>query len=111
MLPAAESIALAFAVVNSVRALFYVPQMVAVARSVDGARDIALATSLMWIVNNVLGPASAAMVAGDAMLALSFAASALMCALTVALTLAKRVQHGMKPVVELTRPSGKAAGR
>jgi hypothetical protein len=43
----AESIALAFTLVNSVRALFYVPQILSVARSVDGARDIALASWLM----------------------------------------------------------------
>jgi predicted branched-subunit amino acid permease len=93
MPPPAESIALAFTLVNSVRALFYVPQILAVARSVDGARDIALASWVMWVVNNLLGADYAVAVADDTMLALSFAASALMCALTIALTLAKRAQR------------------
>ncbi len=37
-------IAAAFTAVNSIRVVFYIPQIVAVARSVDGARDLALST-------------------------------------------------------------------
>ena len=48
-------LALAFTAVNAIRALFYVPQIVAVARSTNGARDIALCTWWMWAVNNLLG--------------------------------------------------------
>jgi hypothetical protein len=83
-------IAWAFTVANSARAIFYVPQIIAVARSTDGARDIALSTWLMWTLNNLLGVGYAAVVAGDILLALSFGASAFACALTIALTLFKR---------------------
>ncbi|MCC6315779.1 MAG: hypothetical protein IT337_17415, partial [Thermomicrobiales bacterium] len=41
-------IAPAFSAVNAIRVVFYLPQIVAVARSVDGARDIALCTRAMW---------------------------------------------------------------
>ena len=40
-----EWFAAAFAATNAVRALFYIPQTIAIARSDDGARDISLSTS------------------------------------------------------------------
>jgi hypothetical protein len=85
-------LAWAFTLANSVRALFYLPQILAVARSVDGARDIALATWVMWTVTNLLGTGYALEVARDTLLALSFAASACACLLTILLTLVKRSQ-------------------
>jgi len=79
-----------FTATNAVRALFYVPQIVAVARSADGARDIALSTWIMWTINNALGAAHAGIVVGDVAMALSFVASVAGCAVTIALTLFKR---------------------
>lgn len=42
--PAHYWLGLAFTAMNAIRMFFYVPQIVAVARSTDGARDIALCT-------------------------------------------------------------------
>lgn len=99
-----DLIATAFTLANSVRVLFYLPQILAVARSVDGARDIALSTWWMWAGTNLLGTAYGLVVAADAMLALSFGASAAACLLTIALTLAKRFRHGRTPArTPLTR--------
>jgi hypothetical protein len=85
-------IAAAFSAANAVRSVFYLPQIVAVARSTSGARDIALSTWLMWAVTNALGAAYGAVVVGDRLLALSFALCLLGCVLTIALTVAQRVR-------------------
>ncbi len=85
-------IATAFTAVNAVRVVFYVPQILAVARSVDGARDIALSTWSMWALTNALGTAYGALVVHDLMLAASFALSLAACVLTVGLALVKRVR-------------------
>lgn len=85
----ATALAWAFTATNAVRALFYVPQIVAVARSADGARDIALSTWCMWLLNNSLGAAYAGFVLGDLAMALSFVASMAGCASTIALTMLK----------------------
>lgn len=81
---------LAFTVTNAVRALFYVPQLMAVARSRDGARDIALSTWWMWTLNNSLGALYAELVLRDSALALSFAASVAGCVAILSMALVKR---------------------
>ena len=88
---AAHWIAVAFSAVNAIRVVFYVPQIVAVARSTDGARDIALCTWIIWAVTNGLGTAYGAVVVGDVLLAASFALSMIACIAVVALTLSKRI--------------------
>jgi predicted MFS family arabinose efflux permease len=80
----------AFAASNSVRALFYLPQVIAVARSVDGARDIALSTWWMWTLNNVLGALYTGAVMAHPTLAISFWASAAACLLTIVLAVRAR---------------------
>lgn len=85
-------IAAAFSAVNTIRVVFYVPQIVAVARSRDGARDIALSTWAMWALTNALGAAYGLVVAHDGLLALSFALSLLACLLTIALTVVQRLR-------------------
>jgi len=85
-------ISIAFSAVNSIRVVFYVPQIVAVARSVDGARDIALCTWAMWALTNALGAAYGALVVHDRVLAASFALSLLACLVTIALTVLQRVR-------------------
>jgi len=87
----------AFTFTNVVRALFYVPQVVAVARSVDGARDIALSTWWMWAINNSLGALYTGMVMNHAILALSFWASAAACLLTIGLALRARRRLAYAP--------------
>jgi predicted MFS family arabinose efflux permease len=92
-------IALAFGTVNSIRVVFYLPQIVAVARSTSGARDIALSTWAMWALTNGLGAAYGAVVVHDSLLALSFAVSSLACVLTMVLTLVQRMRwaRGLRP--------------
>jgi hypothetical protein len=85
-------IAAAFGAANTMRAVFYVPQIVAVARSVSGARDIALSTWAMWAATNALGAAYGAFVVHDRVLALSFSLCLLGCVLTIALTVGKRMR-------------------
>jgi predicted branched-subunit amino acid permease len=85
-------LAAAFTVANSARAVCYLPQIAAVLRSTNGARDIALLTWSMWAVNNLLGAAYTGLVAHEEALALSFLASALACIVTIAVTLAKRAE-------------------
>lgn len=80
----------AFALSNSLRALFYVPQVIAVARSVDGARDIALSTWWMWAANNALGGVYTGVVMNHTVLALSFWASSAACVLTIGLAMRAR---------------------
>lgn len=80
----------AFATSNAIRALFYVPQIRAVARSNDGARDIALSTWWMWLVNNLLGTAYCLLVLDNVPLACSFIASIAGCACLISLTVHKR---------------------
>ncbi len=100
----------AFALANSLRALSFVPQILAVARSTDGARDIALLTWSIWTATNLLGVAYGAVVAGDGLLALSFAASALACGLTIALTVVKRLRFQRRaPAAGSAPPAPRAA--
>src|SRR5688572_16486809 len=89
-------IATAFVAVNSIRVLFYLPQIVAVARSTDGARDIALSTWAMWALTNGLGAAYGVTVAHDRLLALSFGLSLLACVLTMVLTVVQRLRWGRR---------------
>jgi predicted MFS family arabinose efflux permease len=85
-------IATAFGAINSIRVLFYLPQILAVARSTDGARDIALSTWALWALTNALGAAYGAVVARDALLAVSFALSMLACLATLAMAITKRLR-------------------
>ncbi len=95
-------IATAFTAVNSIRVLFYLPQIVAVARSKDGARDIALSTWTMWALTNGLGTAYGALVVNDLLLALSFALSLLACLATMALTVVQRLRWSRRSAVLLS---------
>jgi hypothetical protein len=85
-------LATAFTIANTARAACYLPQIVAVARSTNGARDIALLTWGMWAINNLLGAAYTGLVAQVPALAWSFLASAVACAVTIVITLVKRAE-------------------
>jgi hypothetical protein len=94
-------LATAFTVANAARAACYLPQIAAVARSTNGARDIALVTWWMWMINNLLGASYTGLVAQEPALALSFMASAVACGVTIVITLVKRARF---------RAAGHAAG-
>ena len=95
----------AFTATNSLRALFYVPQILAVYRSVDGARDIALLTWWMWVANNALGAVYASAVMHHGALAASFWASAAACLVTIGLTLRARRRFAVQQARELSDAS------
>jgi hypothetical protein len=98
-------IATAFSAVNSIRVVFYLPQIAAVARSVNGARDIALCTWAMWALTNALGAAYGMVVVHDWVLAGSFALSLLGCLVTIGLTVMQRAkQASLHPAC---RPTGR----
>ncbi len=80
----------AFVVSSGLRALFFFPQVWAVMRSRDGARDIVLSTWSVWGINNLLGALYAAVVVHHLALAVSFGVSALACGLTLVFTLRAR---------------------
>lgn len=104
-------IATAFSAVNSIRVVFYLPQIVAVVKSVDGARDIALCTWAMWALTNGLGAAYGWVVVHDRMLAGSFALSLLACLVTIALTVMQRLRFKAAAQPRLRRrPIAQARG-
>lgn len=90
----------AFAALNGLRLLAFVPQIAAVARSRDGARDIALSTWSVWLCCNLTGAAYFVQVRPDAWLAATFAGAALACGAVLGLAL--RLRLG---------PRGRALGR
>lgn len=93
MVAGGELLGVAFTVTNSARALFYLPQLVAVARSDSGAPDIALCTWCMFACNNVLGALYCGWVLGERAMAASFGASLVGCIGVIALTLVRRAAH------------------
>lgn len=108
---AAQWIAAAFSAVNAIRVAFYLPQIVAVARSVDGARDIALCTWAMWALTNAPGTAYGVVVVGDALLAALFGLSMLACDAVIVLALIKRTRfmHTARQKPSAAAPPARAA--
>lgn len=108
MIAGGELLGVAFTVTNSARALFYLPQLAAVARSDNGARDIALCTWCMFTCNNLLGALYCGWVLGEAAMAASFVASLAGCVAMVVLTIVKRAAS----VADLRHSAtGQAKGR
>ena len=103
-----EWLVTAFAATNMLRALFFLPQIAAVARSVTGARDIALSTWWMWVANNALGALYTGVVVHHLALSLSFWASTAACLVTIGLTLRARRRWAR---AEAMATSSAASGR
>ena len=74
---------------NSVRAVTYVPQIVAVWHCTDGARAISLVTWSSWVLANLAGVMYGAWVVRDGLF-ITISAINLVCCATVALIAARR---------------------
>ena len=80
----------AFAVLNSGRALAYVPQIVRVYRDQNGAAAVSLITWVLFASSNLATAVYAHAVYGDVIMATVFALNTLACLLVVVLTAMKR---------------------
>ena len=99
-------IAAAVTFANTVRVVFYAPQILAVIRSVDGARDIALSTWALWTLTNALGAAYGVWVVREPMLATSFALCTAAYATTVMVTVVKRLRFdALRRCPSIARPA------
>jgi hypothetical protein len=86
----AECAMAAFALLNSGRALAYVPQIVRVYRDQNGAVAVSLVTWVLFASSNLATAVYAHAVYSDAIMATVFALNTLACLLVVALTAMKR---------------------
>jgi uncharacterized protein with PQ loop repeat len=86
----AECAMAAFALLNSGRALAYVPQIVRVYRDQNGAAAVSLITWAMFASSNLATAVYAHAVYSDALMATVFALNTLACLLVVILTAMKR---------------------
>lgn len=85
-----------FTLVNSVRLLAYVPQMLSAARDVNGASGISYATWSLFLVSHLSTIAYALVSLGDLIMALLFFGNALACLAIIAITYVKRKRHGRR---------------
>ncbi len=83
----------AFTVVNSVRVLAYIPQIVTVARDTNGASGISYLTWGLFLISHLTTIAYALVHLGDAIVALLFLGNALACLAIIAITMVKRKRH------------------
>lgn len=83
----------AFTLVNSVRVLVYVPQIVAAARDANGASGISYVTWALFLISHLTTIAYAVVYLGDAVVALLFFGNALACLAIIAITVVKRRWH------------------
>ncbi|MDG4549043.1 MAG: hypothetical protein P9F19_11495 [Candidatus Contendobacter sp.] len=86
----------AFTLVNSLRILAYVPQMLAAAKDTNGASGISYATWSLFLVSHLTTITYAAVYLGDALMALIFFGNALACLAVIAITFVKRRRHAAR---------------
>jgi hypothetical protein len=91
----------AFTVINSLRILAYVPQMLVAAKDTHGASGISYATWTLFLVSHLTTISYAIVCVGDSVMALIFLGNALACLAVVAITFFKRRQHAAKRMSEL----------
>lgn len=82
-----------FTLVNSVRLLAYVPQMLSAARDANGASGISYATWSLFCISHLSTIAYALVSLGDLIMALLFFGNALACLAIIAITYVKRKRH------------------
>lgn len=86
----------AFALVNSVRVLAYVPQIVTVARDTNGASGVSYATWGLFLISHLTTIAYALVHLRDSIMALLFLGNALACLAIIAITMVKRRRHAAR---------------
>ena len=83
-----------YAVSNAIRLLFYVPQIVAVARERSGADAISIITWTFWSLSHAVTAIYCYAIVHDALLGFMMWGNALGCFAVVVLTTAKRRRYG-----------------
>jgi hypothetical protein len=83
----------AFTLVNALRVLAYVPQIVAAARDANGASGISSATWTLFLISHLTTIAYAIVYLGDMIVALVFFGNAVACLAIIAITLVKRSRY------------------
>lgn len=83
-----------YALCNAVRLLFYVPQIVAVARERSPAHAISLMCWIFWSVSHAITAIYCYAVVNDGLLSGMMWGNAIGCVAVVALTTMKRRQYG-----------------
>jgi uncharacterized protein with PQ loop repeat len=83
----------AYATVNWLRVLTYLPQIAKVARAQDRAEAISVVTWTLWTVCNVTTSIYGALIVRDLSLTAIFASNAVCCAVVVTIVLWKRKRH------------------
>ncbi len=91
-----HSITAMYAVCNVVRLLFYVPQLLAVARDPLGAYAISLSTWIFWTFSHGVTTVYCDMVVNDPLLAVMMLGNTIGSCAVVALTARKRYTHGRR---------------
>lgn len=87
---AVQAAAGTFAIVNGIRIVAYVPQIVRAARDTNGAAALSFSTWGMFLVSHLTTAAYAVVVAGDFTMMLVFLGNSLACAAILAVTWSKR---------------------
>ena len=105
-----QSITAIYAVCNAVRLLFYVPQVMAVARERSGAYAISIITWTFWSFSHAVTAVYCYAVIHDALLSFMMWGNAFGCIAVVALTMVKRHRYGWRresncPGADLSKPN------
>jgi len=85
----------AFMLVNSLRILAYVPQMLAAAKDIHGASGISYATWSLFLVSHLTTIVYAIVCVGDSVMALIFFGNASACLAVLTITFVKRRQYAI----------------
>jgi hypothetical protein len=88
-----SGVAGAFAIVNSVRIVAYVPQIVRAAKDNNGASAISYTTWSLFLVSHLTTIAYAVVVVGDLVMALIFLGNAAACFAIIGVTFVRRQRH------------------
>lgn len=91
----------AFTLINSLRILAYIPQMLTAAKDTNGASGISYATWILFLVSHLTTISYAVVCVGDKVMALIFLGNALACLTVVAITFFKRRQYAIQLLREL----------
>jgi hypothetical protein len=85
----------AFMLVNSLRILAYVPQMLAAAKDTNGASGVSYATWSLFLVSHLTTIVYAIVYVGDSVMALIFFGNASACLVVLTITFIKRRQYAI----------------
>jgi hypothetical protein len=87
-----------FTLINSLRILAYIPQILRAARDNGGAKAISIVTWELFLLSHLTTIAYAVVCVGDLLMALIFLGNALACLAIVGITLLKRRRHAVAAI-------------